>query len=450
MVNKVDLGNVRGSKGDAGGEGRGIESVTVDHEHSTEDTVMLDVLYSDGDVDSVPVDRVTFNVAFDVDDTGVAGTDIPNVTAVRRIRADLINRINTLDLLDVVESLPTGSAIKPNHIYLLIKSTPNNDSLNTTFDIKINKTGVDSPSAWTTLDELTFSINDYYTAQYCDEHFAPIPHSSGNTTYGVGSSSAYGHLKVKDNYTSNGGNASQGVSASSKAVYDTYTEFSSSSKTTKNAHVHGNISTDGKVGTTENKPLITGTGGAVTTGKFEDDVTNIKANGTVSVGSSNNFARSDHIHPSDSNKASSNHTHGIINNNGSITDGANKNVVTDGSGNISIVDMPHMVTYVNLSDDLDLFIGYDDFATTTLTSSSNNVNANSNVILSATVIDNDNNNPLEDLTVKFYDGNTLLGTGVTNSSGVATLTYTPTVAGSLTIKAYLGSLYSNTVTVVVV
>lgn len=68
------------------------------------------------------------------------------------------------------------------------------------------------------------------------------------------------------------------------------------------SHDHGNIKNDGTIGTTANKPLITTTSGKVTTGSFESNTSNIKMNGSVSVGLSNNFARSDHIHPSDTTK----------------------------------------------------------------------------------------------------------------------------------------------------
>lgn len=63
---------------------------------------------------------------------------------------------------------------------------------------------------------------------------------------------------------------------------DGYTEFTAGSATsvpwsgvtgkpstfTPSSHTHGNITNDGKVGTTANKPLITGTGGAVQAGAF--------------------------------------------------------------------------------------------------------------------------------------------------------------------------------------
>ena len=54
---------------------------------------------------------------------------------------------------------------------------------------------------------------------------APTSHASSATTYGIGTTANYGHLKISDNYTSSAGAASAGVAASSKAVYDTYAKF---------------------------------------------------------------------------------------------------------------------------------------------------------------------------------------------------------------------------------
>ena len=50
----------------------------------------------------------------------------------------------------------------------------------------------------------------------------PTDHASTATTYGGGTASNYGHVKVSDNYTSSAGAAAASVAASSKAVYDTY------------------------------------------------------------------------------------------------------------------------------------------------------------------------------------------------------------------------------------
>ncbi len=48
---------------------------------------------------------------------------------------------------------------------------------------------------------------------------APTNHASSATTYGKGTESAFGHLKISDSYISSSGNANDGVAASSKAVF---------------------------------------------------------------------------------------------------------------------------------------------------------------------------------------------------------------------------------------
>ena len=50
----------------------------------------------------------------------------------------------------------------------------------------------------------------------------PTAHATNATTYGGGDGTNYGHVKLSDNYTSSGGAASASVGASSKAVYDSY------------------------------------------------------------------------------------------------------------------------------------------------------------------------------------------------------------------------------------
>ena len=57
-----------------------------------------------------------------------------------------------------------------------------------------------------------------------------------------------------------------------------------------------------------------------------------------------------------------------------------------------------------------------------------------NILLSATLVDI-NNNPLADKVISFYKDLTLLGTGVTDSSGVATLTYSFSETGDFNLFA---------------
>ena len=62
-------------------------------------------------------------------------------------------------------------------------------------------------------------------------------------------------------------------------------------------HVHGNITNDGKVGSTTGLPLVTSTDGLVTAGAWG---TPVALGASASAGSQTTFARSDHVHPKQS------------------------------------------------------------------------------------------------------------------------------------------------------
>jgi protocatechuate 3,4-dioxygenase beta subunit len=81
-----------------------------------------------------------------------------------------------------------------------------------------------------------------------------------------------------------------------------------------------------------------------------------------------------------------------------------------------------------------------------LTSSSSSVYMKSNVTLTATVLDEDDE-PLEDVNVSFLEDGTNKGYSVTNSSGVATFTYSPSSAGVHSLTAKAGGVVSSSVSV---
>lgn len=56
---------------------------------------------------------------------------------------------------------------------------------------------------------------------------APISHAVAATTYGKGTGTVYGHVKLSDTYTSSVGDASSGVAASQKALFDAYSTLNS-------------------------------------------------------------------------------------------------------------------------------------------------------------------------------------------------------------------------------
>lgn len=55
----------------------------------------------------------------------------------------------------------------------------------------------------------------------------PVAHASTATTYGKSTGSNYGHTKLSDTYTSSVGDASSGVAASQKALFDAYSTLNS-------------------------------------------------------------------------------------------------------------------------------------------------------------------------------------------------------------------------------
>lgn len=103
---------------------------------------------------------------------------------------------------------------------------------------------------------------DVATKEYADTK-APTSHASANTTYGTGTGSNYGHLKLSDSTTStsstNGGIAA--TPAAVKAVADAIPTVPSASTTTPSM------------------------------------------DGTASYGSGTTWARADHVHPTDTSRA---------------------------------------------------------------------------------------------------------------------------------------------------
>lgn len=87
---------------------------------------------------------------------------------------------NTLTYLNNNISNP-----KTNIIYFVKKNSDSSDGLNITFDLYSYN------NEWVKLDDLTLNVND----------IPPKNHASSATTYGVGTSSNYGHVKVANNLT---------------------------------------------------------------------------------------------------------------------------------------------------------------------------------------------------------------------------------------------------------
>ena len=84
----------------------------------------------------------------------------------------------------------------------------------------------------------------------------------------------------------------------------------------------------------------------------------------------------------------------------------------------------------------------------TLATNKNSCTIGETVRLTATVLDEDDD-PMEGVTVTFKNGNTTLGTGSTDSSGVAYIDYVTSNVGTLSVTATAGEVTSSAVSVTV-
>ena len=107
---------------------------------------------------------------------------------------------------------------------------------------------------------------------------------------------------------------------------------------TPTSHAHGNISNEGVISGATSKNVVTDANGKITTENKptiptgSSTATDIKMNGTQNAGSSSNFAKADHVHPTDTSRAASSHAHGNISNNGAIGSTANLPIITGSNG----------------------------------------------------------------------------------------------------------------------
>jgi hypothetical protein len=152
----------------------------------------------------------------------------------------------------------------------------------------------------------------------------PTSHSHGNIT----NDGKIGSSPNKPIITGDSGVLEAGAFGTNANTFCEGNDSRLSDARTPTSHSHGNITNDGKIGTAANIPIITGTNGVLEAGAF----------GT----SSGQFAEGDHSHGSsahdhDNDYAAANHGHGRITSGGELTNssGANQNqapLITNGSG----------------------------------------------------------------------------------------------------------------------
>ena len=160
-----------------------------------------------------------------------------------------------------------------------------------------------------------------YVWQKLKTMLAPTNHASSGTTYGKGTSSNYGHVKLSDSTNSSTAAASGGTAATPKAVSDALAAAKTYADGYANQNAFGNV----KVGsttiaadsTTDTLELVAGSNITLTPDATNDTITisasgggtspdpattNPAMDGTAAVGTSAKYAREDHVHPSDTSR----------------------------------------------------------------------------------------------------------------------------------------------------
>ena len=250
------------------------------------------------------------------------------------------------------------------------------------FEVKDGEDGsgatVDIVTAWNTTTSDEKVPSEKLTKTSLDAK-APTNHATSSSTYGLGTTSNYGHVKTVNGLTQSSHSDGTALSAyqgkvlndaiSSKAdasdiptktsdlvndgdgtnVFVKNNDSRLTDSRTPTSHTHGNLTNDGKVGSTSNYFVYTTTGGAITSKQKIGNITTSGAigsttgkpiitttNGVLTTGSfgtsSGTFAEGNHTHSS---YASSTHTHGNLSNDGKLGTTSGKPVITTTGGAIT-------------------------------------------------------------------------------------------------------------------
>lgn len=205
-----------------------------------------------------------------------------NFTTALKNKLDAIEAGAEVNTIESISVNGTAQTIDANKNVDITVPTQTSDLTNDSGYITSSEAPVQSVNGQTGAVSLTYS----------DVSAAPTSHASTATTYGIGTGSNYGHVKLSDS-TSSTSSTSAGVAATPAAV--------------KAAYDLANSKTD-NTGTVTSVTAGTGlTGGTITTtGTIAVSYGTATPNmdGTGSAGSANTASRSDHTHPSDTSKLS--------------------------------------------------------------------------------------------------------------------------------------------------
>ncbi len=202
MAGRVDLGNVRGRQG---ATGKGIIKIEYIEASSNLESDRLRVYYSDHTPNSpsysdFSVVKPVIPRTSTVSNSSEYAEYLPTNRAVYNALSErptynyvysksqtedkIREYISKIEIAEVVTSLPTTN-IETNRLYFLVKNADSDDGLNSTIDvfIRVNKGTSANPNyQWEQIDELEFNINNYYSKTQSDSRFAQKTHTHGNMT----------------------------------------------------------------------------------------------------------------------------------------------------------------------------------------------------------------------------------------------------------------------------
>ena len=258
------------------------------------------------------------------------------------ITTAISNAVGNLSLFEIVTSLPTTN-IKTNRLYLVANEQAI-ESNNYDIYLRVN-------NAWEKLDSLDFDIANFYNKTETDTLLAgkvdntdsrltdsrtPKSHTHGNIT----NTGAVGSTANKPLITTTNGAVTTGSFGTSANTFCQGNDSRLSDARTPTSHTHGSITNDGKIGTASGKIITTGTSGVL---QASDSITKsmISDFPTSMTPTSHTHTKSE-ISDFPSTMTPSSHTHGNLQNDGTVkvsnTVQKSKNLVTDANGYLNVED----------------------------------------------------------------------------------------------------------------
>ena len=236
-------------------------------------------------------------------------------------RDEVDYEIETRLILKIVDALPTGNDIREDKIYLLVDTytLDNNDDSISYYDLWVRLNG-----EWVQIDKLDFTIENYFTK---DEIIGLLNEKAdvnhGHDTSEIDNTEIY--LNINPTLIDNQKDLNNAIDIAigSKAPINHRSTATTYGVSDENYYGHSKASST--------TPLM---------------------DGTASIGSeTSSFARGNHRHPTDTSRASADHIHGNISNDGKISSSINANikniVITDTNNNVNTT---HELNGVNIAD----------------------------------------------------------------------------------------------------